>query len=102
MYVNGETIITLGGIVAATGTLLGLLFKVHKWYLRQEQQNEDIRSLREQHTRDMDGMNDENRLICFALSACLDGLQQLGANHSVPKVKKQLDEYLNEKAHRKE
>lgn len=102
MYVNGQTIITIGSIVAALGGLLGVFCKVHKWYLRQEEQNAEISALREQHIRDMDGMNDENRLICFALSACLDGLQQLGANHSVPKVKKQLDEYLNEKAHRKE
>ena len=44
-------------------------------------------------------IKEENTLICFALSACLDGLQQLGANHSVPVAKDKLDKYLNQKAH---
>jgi citrate synthase len=34
-----------------------------------------------------------------ALCACLDGLQQLGANHSVPVAKAKLEEWLNDKAH---
>lgn len=41
----------------------------------------------------------ENAILCFALSACLDGLIQLGANHGVPVAKEKLDKYLNEKAH---
>ena len=44
-------------------------------------------------------IKDENCLICFGLSACLDGLQQLGANHTVPVAKDKLDKYLNQQAH---
>ena len=38
--------------------------------------------------------------MSIALSACLDGLVQLGANHEVPKAKKELDDYIRSQAHR--
>ena len=37
----------------------------------------------------------ELTLIVYALSACLDGLGQLGANHTVPVAKDKLDKYIN-------
>lgn len=33
-------------------------------------------------------------------SACLDGLQRLGANNSVPLAKNKLDKHLNQQAHK--
>lgn len=82
-------IITGASLITAIGVILGFVFKVHKWYLKQEKQDEEIKEIKE-----------EDRLICYALSACLDGLMQLGANHSVPDAKNKLDKYLNEKAHK--
>lgn len=102
MYVNGQTIITVGSIVAALGGLLGIFCKVHKWYLRQEEQNEEIKALQKLHKADIKGVKEENALVCYALFACLDGLQQLGANHTVPVAKDKLDKYLNQKAHSQE
>lgn len=89
MYVTWQTIITIASVLAAVGTIIGVIFKVHKWFLKQEEQSSEIAQLKE-----------ENRLICFVLSAVLDGLQQLGANHSVPLAKEKLDKYLNERAHK--
>lgn len=99
MYVDAQTIITLGSIITAIGVLFGVVFKVHKWFLKQEKQNKEIKELHDLHAQDMKCVNEENALICFALSACLDGLQQLGANHSVPVAKEKLDKYLNNRAH---
>ena len=99
MYVDAQTILTIGSIVTMIGALFGLTFKVHKWYLKQEQQTEDISNLRKQHTQDMKRINDEDALICYSLFACLDGLQQLGANHTVPVAKDKLDKYINQRAH---
>jgi hypothetical protein len=82
-------IITAGSIITALGVIFGFIFKVHKWYLKQEKQDEEIKQIKE-----------ENTLICFALSACLDGLMQLGANHTVPVAKDKLDKYLNKQAHK--
>ena len=66
------------------GAVVGLI----KWILRQNKQDEEIESMKEEQT-----------LICYALKACLDGLEQLGANHTVPLAKDKLDKYLNQKAH---
>ena len=89
MYITWQTLITAGSVLAAVGAMLGMLFKVHKWYLQQEEQSKEIAKMKE-----------ENTLICFALAACLDGLLQLGANHSVPLAKEKLDKYLNQQAHK--
>lgn len=82
-------IITGASVITAFGVILGFIFKVHKWYLRQEKQDEEIKQIKEEDT-----------LICYALSACLDGLMQLGANHTVPDAKDKLDKHLNKRAHK--
>lgn len=99
MYITWSTIITAGGVVSALGVLIGLILKVHKWYLRMNELGEEISELKQHHKEDVQRINEENKLICFALSACLDGLIQLGANHNVPIAKEKLDKYLNQQAH---
>ena len=81
-------IIKVAEILAALAAVGGAVFGVVKWVLRQNKQDEDIRAMKEEQT-----------LICFALKACLDGLEQLGANHTVPVAKDKLEKYLNQKAH---
>lgn len=88
MYVDIETIIKIASLITALGILIGVFGKVHKWYLKQEKQDAEIKRLKE-----------ENCLLCYGMSACLDGLMQLGANHTVPKAKDKLDKYLNKEAH---
>jgi len=82
-------IITGASIITALGIIFGFIFKVYKWCQRQDQQDKEIKQIKEEDT-----------LICYALSACLDGLQQLGANHTVPLAKEKLDKYLNQQAHK--
>ena len=81
-------IIKAAEILAALSVLGGAVFGTAKWIIRQNKQDEDIRSMKEEQT-----------LICFALKAALDGLEQLGANHLVPIAKNDLEKYLNKKAH---
>lgn len=99
MYITWQTIITAGAVLSALGLLIGLLLKGHKFYLKQGEQGKEITSLKKHHEADVQRIKEENCLICFALSACLDGLQQLGANHTVPIAKEKLDKYLNQQAH---
>ncbi len=84
-----QKIITFGAVIGAAALILGYLFKAYEFYRKQKQQEEEINRMKE-----------ENTLICFALSACLDGLQQLGANHTVPVARAKLDNYLNQRAHK--
>lgn len=83
-----EIICTLSKVITAVIVIGGAAFGIVKWYLKQEKQDKDIVRIKEEDT-----------LIVFALSACLDGLQQLGANHTVPIAKDKLDKYINKKAH---
>lgn len=99
MYVTVNTVITAASLLTAAGALLGVVLKVHKWYLRLENMGRQIEALRAHHEDDVGHIKEENRLVCYALSACLDGLRQLGANHTVPDAKNKLDKYLNEQAH---
>lgn len=87
--VSADTIITIAAVIGALGVIFGVVFAVYRWYLKQEKQNKDIAHIKEEDT-----------LIVFALSACLDGLQQLGANHTVLIAKDKLDKYINQRAHK--
>ena len=81
------------GTVSAAAVIIGMALSVHRWYLTAKEKDEA-------HDRKIAQIKEENRLIVYALSACLDGLMQLGANHDVPEAKKKLDEHLNEQAHK--
>lgn len=87
--ITADTIIAIAAVITALGVIFGAIFAVYKWYLKQNKQDEDIKRIKEEDT-----------LIVFALSACLDGLQQLGANHTVPVAKDKLDKYINQQAHK--
>lgn len=88
MTITAQGIITAAAVIGAVVTIFGIIFAAYRWYLRQNKDTEEIKRLKK-----------ENTLICYALSACLDGLMQLGANHTVPKAKDKLDKYLNQSAH---
>ena len=87
--ISADTIITIAAVITALGVIFGVIFAIYKWYLKKEKQDKDIAHIKEEDT-----------LIVFALSACLDGLQQLGANHTVPIAKDKLDKYINQQAHK--
>ena len=53
MYINWQTIITIGGVLSALLLIFGLILKVHKWYLAQNEQSKEIIELREKHTDDI-------------------------------------------------
>lgn len=88
MYIDFQTIITAAAVLAALTAVFGTLAKAHRWYLRQEQQSAEIAQLKR-----------ESNILCECMSACLDGLGQLGANHTVPAAKKKMDAYLRDAAH---
>ncbi len=84
-----ELVKTVAELISAVAVIFGIVFACYRWYLKQEKQDGDIKSIKK-----------ENALICFGLQACLDGLEQLGANHTVPIAKEKLEKYLNTTAHK--
>ena len=82
------TIITFASLIGAIGVIIGIILRVNKFVEKQKK-----------HTYAIKDLKHEQKLMFTALCACLDGLQQLGCNHSVPKAKEQLEQWLNEQAH---
>lgn len=88
MIIMVSFIITIASLITAVITIFALVFKIHNWYLKQEKQDAEIKAIKE-----------EQRVMCKGVLACLDGLEQLGCNHRVPKAKEALENHINEVAH---
>ena len=88
MIIDAATIIYFASLLGAVGAILTVMAKIHSWYLKQEEQDHEIAAIKA-----------ELKIICTGMQATLDGLEQLGANHSVPAAKDLLSEHLNDAAH---
>lgn len=99
IHVDIQAVITAAAFIGALTTIFIFLKKGFKWFSKPEKLENEIKALREKHENDMAESNEERQLICFALAACLDGLQQLGCNHTVTEAKNAMDKHLNKKAH---
>lgn len=88
-------IIQIASLITAIGVIVGLMWKLHKM-MNKVQRFVDAQ---EKLIADVKSIKGEQKLTYTALSACLDGLEQLGANHTVPVAKAQLTDWLNERAH---
>lgn len=88
MRIDSQTIITAAALLAAIVAIMKYYNKVYDLVKHQATQDKDIKRIKK-----------EQALTIYALQACLDGLQQLGANHSVPEAKDKLSAYILKQAH---
>lgn len=88
MVINAQTIITMAALLAAIIAIFKYYNKIYDLVKHQKDQDGDIKAIKREQT-----------LTIYALQACLDGLQQLGANHVVPDAKDKLSKYINQQAH---
>jgi hypothetical protein len=88
-----QAIITAASAVTALGALAAIPAALFRWK-NQREQNDD------RFEKSIKELKSESSLLCVGLLACLDGLEQLGANHSVPAARRRLERYLNEQAHK--
>lgn len=95
-----QNIVLLGSVVAALLTLFGLVKSFVKHIEKKKEYSLKLSQRNRRQDRDIARLKEENQLICYGLSAALDGLEQLGANHTVPKAKEKLEKYLNQEAHK--
>jgi hypothetical protein len=86
--ISAQTIITLAALLAAIIAIFKYYNKVYDLVKHQKTQDTDISTIKKEQT-----------LLVYAMQACLDGLQQLGANHTIPEAKAKLDKYINQQAH---
>ena len=88
MTITTQNIITFAALLAAIIAIMKYYNKVNDLVTHQKEQDSDIKKIKSEQTE-----------VIYALSACLDGLTQLGANHNVPQAKTRLDNYINQAAH---
>lgn len=85
----GQIIITIASIITALGVILGVIFAVYRWYLKQEKQDKDIKSIKEEQT-----------LLTYGVLACLKGLKEQGCDGPVTTAINQIEKHINKQAHK--
>lgn len=88
MTITPQGIITAGAVIAAIIAIVKYYNKVYDLVKHQAEQDADIKAIKKEQT-----------LIVHSMQACLDGLIQLGCNHTVPEAKDELSKYINQQAH---
>jgi len=80
---------TLAATITALGVVFGAIFAVHKWFLKQEKQDKDIKAIKEEQT-----------ILTQGILACLMGLHEQGCNGPVTAAIEQIETHLNKQAHK--
>ena len=80
---------TLAATITALSVIFGAVFAVHKWFLKQEKQDKDIKAIKE-----------EQSILTQGILACLMGLHEQGCNGPVTAAIEQIETHLNKQAHK--
>lgn len=80
---------TLAATISALGVVLGAIFAVHKWFLKQEKQDTDIKATK-----------DEQTVLVHGVLACLMGLKEQGCNGPVTDAIQAIEKHINKQAHK--
>lgn len=88
MYIDGNTIIAAASVLGAVFTIGGVLIAGYKWFAKQNKQDDDIRTIKE-----------EMCLHTYVLQAVIDGLKQQGCNGKVTEAQERLSRHINKQAH---
>lgn len=88
MYISGEAIINAAGVITALAAIFSIVFYWHRWYLRQCQQDKEIKQLK-----------DEQCLLVYGVLACLKGLKEQGCNGPVTEAINKIEKHINQQAH---
>jgi wobble nucleotide-excising tRNase len=107
---TAQTIVTAGAVVTAAILLVQRFAKGVRWFDKQEKQSSDLERLKTQHDADVEKLenelaeeirrnNAELQILTRGILACLKGLQEKGCNGPVTETAREIEEYLNTKAH---
>ena len=84
-----DMLLILAEILGAGAVVFGAIFAVHKWVLKQNAQDVEIKELKEEQT-----------VICYGVLAALKGLKEQGCNGPVTQAINEMEKHLNKKAHK--
>lgn len=83
-----QTVMTAAAVVGAFVALIAYLRKLFGWFERQEKQDKEISSIKE-----------EQAILVEGMLACLKGLQELHCNGPVTEAITKIEHHINSKAH---
>jgi len=84
-----EIIVIIASVITALGTIIGCFTTIHKWVLRQDKQDDDIKSIKE-----------EQKILTTGVLACLKGLKEQGCDGPVTIAITEIEDHLNKEAHK--
>ncbi len=84
-----EVIIIIASVITALGTIIACFTTIHKWILRQNKQDDDIKSIKE-----------EQKVLTTGVLACLKGLKEQGCDGPVTEAISSIENHLNKEAHK--
>ena len=84
-----EVIIIIASVITALGTIIACFTTIHKWILRQNKQDDDIKSIKE-----------EQKVLTTGVLACLKGLKEQGCDGPVTEAIHSIENHLNKEAHK--
>ena len=84
-----EIIIIIASVITALGTIITCFTTIHKWILRQNKQDEDIKSIKK-----------EQKIMTTGVLACLKGLKEQGCDGPVTIAINEIEDHLNMEAHK--
>lgn len=110
MYVDAQTIVLAGSLLAAITAFVALAWKLFKWINHQKEQDleikridkkvdDEIGKLRDRHEKDQNGTQEEQTLVIYGLLACLKGLAEQGCDGPVSEAIDKIEKHINKKAH---
>lgn len=84
-----DALIIVAELMGALTVISGAIFTLHRWILRQNRQDADIKALKNEQT-----------VICYGVLAALKGLSEQGCNGPVTGAIDKLEKHLNIQAHK--
>lgn len=84
-----QSVTAAAAIIGAIVAVVSYLKKLFGWFERQEKQDREIKSIKEEQT-----------LLTYGVLACLKGLKEQGCNGPVTEAISKIEKHLNEEAHK--
>lgn len=102
MYIDANTIVTAASVITALTVIFGVIFSAYRWYLRQNQQDTEIKKMKAEQAHEMEKMKSEQCLLTYGILACLKGLKEQGCNGPVTEAIDKIEKHINQAAHEQE
>ena len=84
-----ELITSMASAITACGVVLGIIFAIYNWYLKNEKQEDAIKAIKE-----------EQSVLTRGVLACLKCLKEQGCNGPVTEAISDIESHLNKQAHK--